>query len=59
MRFITISYNDKKQIIKAAEKFTDENYSAIFFEDTKNIANKLHPTVKSTMAQLKHELNIH
>jgi len=62
LRFITTSshlpYNDTKQIIKAAEKFTDENYSAIFFDDTKNKANKSYLTVKNMIAQLKQELNI-
>ena len=62
LRFITTSfhlpYNDTKQVIKAAEKFTDENYSAIFFEDTKNKVQKSYLTVKNTIAQLKQELDI-
>ena len=62
LRFVTTSsrlpYNDTKQIIKSAEKFTDENYSAIFFDDTKNKANKPYLTVKTMIAQLKRELNI-
>lgn len=62
VRFITtashLPYNNTKQIIKAAEKFIDENYNAMFFDDSKDKAKEPYLLVKNTIAHIKDELEI-
>ncbi len=62
LRFITVSfrlpYNDTKDVIRGAEKFMDENYGAMFFDDAKRKAKKSYVLVKSAISQMKDEMSI-
>ena len=62
LRFITMSfrlpYNSTKEVIIASENFIDENYSAMFFDNSKRKAQESYLMVKSAIAQIKEELGI-
>ena len=62
MRFITMAfrlpYNSTKEVIKATEKFMDENYNSMFFDESKNKAQENYLLVKNAIARIKEELDI-
>ncbi|MFH1431864.1 MAG: HD domain-containing protein [archaeon] len=62
LRFVTMSfrlpYNSTKEVINAAERFIDENYQAMFFDESKIKAQENYLLVKNAISHIKDELDI-
>ncbi len=62
LTFITTSHNlpysNTGQVVRAIEKFVDENYKSIFFEDTKQQVQKNYFLFKTMIEEIRDGINL-